>query len=98
MLTEQDKIRKQQAEAIIQLINLEAYSKYLRPFLINLAQEGYPQPSKYDTKEKLIIDYTQKVGETEAVKKIMKFLEEQVVINDQLIKKQDTDSMEPYRI
>ncbi len=52
-----------------------------------LSQEGYPNPKDYKDKEKLILDYTQKVGETEAIKKVIDFLSGQKSTVDNILKK-----------
>lgn len=86
-ISKADQDRLAIADAIISLTEHGAYSKYLRPFLISLAQEGYPKPKDYSNEHKLMLDYTQKCGETEAVKKILDFIESQVAIRDVIVKK-----------
>lgn len=56
---------------------------------MGLAQEGYPNPKDYKSNEKLILDYTHKVGETEAIKKVVDFLSSQGEIVKNILKKQN---------
>ena len=76
-----------QAKSLLALMESEVWVKYLQPFLLNLAQEGYPNPKEYSTNEKLILDYTLKVGETQAVKKFIEFITSQKSVMDELTKK-----------
>lgn len=74
---------------LLELSETPAYQRYLLPFLLNLAQDGYPKPKDYQSNEKLILDYTQKVGETEAVKKITDFISAQKGVIEAIKKKYD---------
>ena len=82
-----------QASFLMELMETQGWERYLKPFLLNLAQEGYPKPTEYQDKsrpnEALILAYTQKVGETEAVKKIFDFLGQQAGVAE-TIKAKDT--------
>lgn len=86
------------AQQLVELTKSSGYLNCLRPFLVNLAQEGYPKPTDYKTNEKLLLDYTQKVGETEAVKKILGYLEKQQSVIDAISKKYDEEHMKEYKI
>ena len=70
-------LTKQLAEqqSLVELHKSKGYLEYLRPFLFNLSQEGYPQPKDFDNNEALILAYTEKVGQTSAVKDIIEYVE-----------------------
>lgn len=50
------------------------FEDVLKPFLINLAQEGYPDPEQVKDDQELMRKYIKKTGETSAVKKIFDLL------------------------
>jgi hypothetical protein len=80
-LTPQDQALLDQAECLTDFLNSKAYQAHLKPFLLQLAQEGYPDPKDYADKpqpqQALLLDYTRKVGETSSVKKMVEFIEQQ---------------------
>ena len=86
-LTPKDSQLLQQAQALVALLESEAYQTYLKPFLMELAHQGYPNPKDYQSNEKLLLDYTHKVGETEAIKKLLDFLDSQRHVTEQILKK-----------
>lgn len=86
-LTPEDKQLLDQANSLISLQESKEWQDYLLPFLLNLSQEGYPNPKEYDNNEKLILDYTLKVGETSAIKKIIQFFQEQYSVRDTITTK-----------
>jgi hypothetical protein len=93
-MNDNDKKLLEQAEQIIALADSAAYTNYIRPFLINLAQEGYPKPDEYKTFEELMIKYTRKTGETDAVKKIISYIESQHSVKETIGKKYSEDKKE----
>jgi hypothetical protein len=97
-VSDEDMKRMKKAEAIVPFTQTEAWINYVRPYLINLSQSGYPDPSTYQTNEKLILDYTKKCGETEACKKIIIEIESQTSIMDAIHKKYSEDKKQPFEI
>lgn len=74
-LSKSDQESLKEARELVELFKSKGYQEYLRPFLFTLAQDSYPLPKDFDSNEKLILAYTNKCGETEAVKKIMFYVE-----------------------
>jgi hypothetical protein len=97
-MSEPDKKKLDIAQQLLELTKMPGYINYLRPFLINLAQEGYPVPKEYTDEHKLMLDYTGKCGETEAVKKILQYLESQQSVIDAIRKKNKEGHMDEYKI
>lgn len=84
----------------MELVQGKAYQMYLKPFLVDLAAEGWPKPQEYQDKpqpqEALILAYTRKVGEADAIKKIVEYLETQNQVADR-IKQKEADK-DAYKI
>lgn len=82
-LSKSDRELLKEARELVELAKSKGYQEYLAPFLLKLSQQGYPKPKDYDSNEKLILAYTNKCGETEAVKVVMEYIEgaEQTIIN-----------------
>lgn len=57
---------------------------------MDLAQMGYPDPKDFKTREELIMHYTQKVGETDAVRRIIQFLESQEETRNHILSQEST--------
>lgn len=87
----QDKQALDQAGYLLELMETKGYREFLLPFLLNLAQEGYPDPLEYSKlpqpQQALQLDYTRKVGETSAVKKVLDYLNGQVGVKERILTK-----------
>lgn len=88
-LSEEDRQLLKQANSLLQLADHSGWKEYLLPFLLNLSQANYPQPKDFKTKEELILRYTEKVGETNAVKAIIDFMNSQDSVIKSIAQKQE---------
>lgn len=88
-LSEEDRQLLKQANSLLQLADHSGWKEYLLPFLLNLAQSNYPQPKDFKTKEELILRYTEKVGETNAIKTIIDFVSSQESVIKSIAQKQE---------
>jgi hypothetical protein len=97
-ISEPDQKKLDIAQQINELSKMPGYVNYLRPFLIALAQEGYPIPKEFDDEHKLMMSYINKCGETEAVKKILTYIESQPNVIEAIQKKYREGHMDEYKI
>lgn len=86
VMSPEDEERNRRASKLTELAQSEAWTGYLKPFIATLLLD-WPDPQKYTDEHKLMIDYTYKCGMTDAVKKILKELEEQPAILKAIEKK-----------
>lgn len=63
---------------------------------MGLSQEGWPNPQEFKDREELMLRYTQKMGEVDAIKKLVAFLEGQKEVIENITKKYETK--EEYKI
>ena len=96
LLSQEEMDLLKQAQLIMEFSESQVYKEYLKGYLLNLAQEGYPNPKDYQDKEKLIIDYTQAVGRTESIKTFIDFIEQQKDVVSNI--KQKLDNIEKYKL
>ena len=93
-LTKEDQQALNQASMLVAFQESEVYQHLLKPFLVELLQEGWPNPKDYSNKpqptESLLLDYTRKIGEADAIKKVVAYIENQHTVIENLKRKQDT--------
>lgn len=91
-LSQQDQEALAQASRLLAWLQDPAYSQDFLPFLNNLAQQGWPDPDKeYSSNDKLLLDYTRKVGEASAIKKILAFFNDQTSVAQKISNKLKTN-------
>lgn len=80
-ISQADQQALDQAAYVVEFSRSKVYTEYIKPFLISVA-EGWPDPKEYNSQEKLMLDYTKKYGEADAVKRIISFIEGQAQVKD----------------
>lgn len=83
----QDNQALEQAKYLLEITESPGYLKYLKPYLIQLAQGCFPNPKDYRTKEEMILPYTEAYGTAKATRDIVTFLESQSDIVKNIHKK-----------
>lgn len=85
-ISKEDRARSEKAKKLMELTESVGWNAYLKPFLASLLT-NWPDPKDYKDEHKLMLDYTRKCGEADAVKKILKELEDQPQIAQAIEKK-----------
>lgn len=88
-----DQELQSQAAFLQEMQETRGFQECLKPFLLSLAQEGYPNPTDFldkpDSERSLLLAYTKKTGETEAVKKIFSYLQSMETVRQNIINKEE---------
>ena len=85
--SQEDQEQLRQASLLSDLQSHPAWAELVKPYLLNLAQQGYPQPKDYPSKEELILRYCEAVGGTNAVKTFLEMMESQKTVSETIAKK-----------
>lgn len=85
-LTDKQAQALKEAQALVSLLQSEAYRVYLLPKLLTLAQEGYPNPKDFKTYEEMLPKYTFALGGTAKIKEVIAYLEDQKFVAERIIK------------